>query len=363
MDYLFLFCISLLVMMAVVTRRYGFFLKALVLIIFIVFAINWDNPDYIAYKNIYEGYDVSVEYAYVMLNKILREIGLNYAMYRVILSLLVIFIIHNAFSRILPIKYLFFLFSLYVIYPMSLDIIQIRNFIAMALFLFGFIEYTTRDKYGRLFFITILIIASCIHKLFIIYFIYILYDYISNCKILKYAYIIILSISVSFVFYPYMFLKLNIINDFFELYAENKIHLIYLNIKQGAYVYYLLSIFITLLTYFSYKNIVDPLTLTIKYENEDCRNIYRFVKGVLSIDLIMLLFMPCVFFTYSFFRFFRNIVLLNYACWLLTMKYVNKRKKGLLLILILIIISILYLFEIHTVVSIRYLNYILLHII
>lgn len=136
-----------------------------VILFTVLFAGNTYNADSIAYSqnynNILNGnFDKSFEFGFQFLNFISSKIGFSYNEFLLIISSLGLILILSTIR--LYTKNISYTFSLYLLYPFIWDTIQIRNFLAMSIIIFGS-RYilTTNKKYFK--YILCVCLASSMH--------------------------------------------------------------------------------------------------------------------------------------------------------------------------------------------------------
>ncbi len=151
----------------------------------IMFAFNVDIPDYKGYYGtyysiieggIYESHFERFGFLYKAICKLSISIGLDFNTFRLFLFLGCIFLIIFSVKKLTPRINL--VLSLYMVFPFTMDCIQIRNFIAEAVIIFAFqfiflsTEQKNANKKNIILFITFVIIATLFHPTSLIYLIY-----------------------------------------------------------------------------------------------------------------------------------------------------------------------------------------------
>ena len=131
-----------------------------VVVIIFLFALNVENADYQNYLNTYDSiknrdiyydYFLSYEYGYQAIANFFSSIDMSFFVFRFFCITTALILINKAFKILSP-KYVNCLFSLYLIFPFLLDVIQIRNFIGLSICIYAFALYfdskfTEKNKY------------------------------------------------------------------------------------------------------------------------------------------------------------------------------------------------------------------------
>ena len=134
---------------------------------------NYKNADYINYYNFFISYTfggniiLSSEIGYQLLNKVIAYFTNDFAVFRLIISLLGLGLISSTVEKYT--KYTGIVYVLYFIYPFLLDIVQIRNFLAMSIFIFSIRYLISEKKEDNFKYILCILIASSIHYAAILY--------------------------------------------------------------------------------------------------------------------------------------------------------------------------------------------------
>lgn len=147
----------------------------LLMFMWILFWSNTTNPDYYNYLRHYNSIQAGSqifdgsgqEFGYRALMKIAANIGFSFETFLLIVSGLSFALIHSTVKKFS--KNYNYVYSLYFIFPFFLDVVQIRNFIAMAIFIFS-VRYLLDDSIkSKVKYIFLILIASTIHYTALLY--------------------------------------------------------------------------------------------------------------------------------------------------------------------------------------------------
>ena len=142
-----------------------FFLIAL----FIVGGFSTLRPDYQAYNDFFRYHSLGLgsisEPLYLILNSLASKAGMSYEVFfalQVAASMLLLYRVAKFFNADVSI-----VLMLFAIFPFAINVVQIRNFFAFSIVLYGFVilykYYSTGKKLNLLAYIAIIVLASLIH--------------------------------------------------------------------------------------------------------------------------------------------------------------------------------------------------------
>lgn len=169
--------------------------------ILLSFCTNFDRPDFMNYQYAYyriEKYGMAVddcEIGYAILCKILNILGLEFQQAVVIMMLLFLGIIAVSIPKYT--QSVAMVSSLFMVYPLFMSGIQIRNSIAMAIIVFAVRYLVSEKKYSLIKYSLCVVVAMSFHSTALIYFSLILVRFIKkeNIKYLS----VVLAVFIAFV--------------------------------------------------------------------------------------------------------------------------------------------------------------------
>lgn len=152
--------------LSIINRNSKFITFLLFLFITCVFCFNTENPDLASYIDQYNAVPWSfTEPIFVSLGITFRNAGLSFEVYRFFWVLVCLSLTISTIYRFSP--YPTFVLFLYSIYPMTIDVVQIRFFIGYTIVLFAIrflIDYQTEKKIKYVFlYFFFLLVATCCH--------------------------------------------------------------------------------------------------------------------------------------------------------------------------------------------------------
>lgn len=191
-----------------------------------------------------------------------------------------------------------FVTSLIYIYPLADSIIQKRNFCALVIFLCGILPLIKNEKRCNLKFLIFTIIAAQIHSSFYLYLLILPLLLLKDKKLNNYIKILV----------PICFLLIPFIPKIAQLFVPAaKVNFYFYQLKIPFYqsvCWWILQITFTLL----FSKIIKANKEINKFLGNDYIENNRLDK----LNKIMLLFMPFYYYEPTFFRFYRNILFVNY---------------------------------------------------
>lgn len=221
----------------------------------------------------------------------------------------------------------FVIASIYI-YPLVDNIIQKRNFISMMLVVLAITFLIEKDRLKVYKYIVLILLAFTLHTSSIIYLGYLILVIIDLKKIKSLSVILMSFLIVILPLIPKFVEKL------FPFYAT-KIYLYFYNLEnrlslEKAFIF----IIIHLILFFI-------IILTFKIFNDKLKNSFNIL--VLKLNYISLVFIPFYFYNLIFFRYYRNISLINYI-FLANIFYKNYKNKNIRIIRIVFIIYLISMF-------------------
>lgn len=293
-----LYAISgIMLCIALVRNKSKIVYGALILLMFILMAYSYGNADFSTYEMYFRIYGSDLSLSVLLLNNglfkvlcaLFTRIGLNYYHLLIFLTAVGFYNLHTTAKKFIDYKCI--VFGLYFIYPFVMDITQVRNFVAMSFLLKGcsYLIDDDNDKIGIAPFIICNVISSLFHITFVFYFVLLLIKVI-NKKNLKYFAPILLAGEI--VIFGQLQNIISILTNIekTEFYFSKHIELVTLII---VVLYYLAVLFIV--------SSVSGL-----YPEK------KWLSNIVKINLMLVLSLPVIYYSFEFIRLYRNIFFLNY---------------------------------------------------
>lgn len=306
----------------------------LLMMMWILFWGNYNNPDYFNYTLVYDyildtgkGYESS-QLGFSIIMGIALNFGFEYYQFLMIISFLGLYLIASTVEKYTSKPQL--VYVLYFLHPFLLDIVQVRHFLAMSIIIFC-IQYLEKNgKLDNMKFIFGILIAFSIHYISIIFLPLIL---IKRMKI-KRLYIVTFVILVVGIPLAYS----NILQGLaFYLVPIEKVEIYFSNRARYGFV---IQFFIqgVLLAIIHYSKVF------LEKHNKASNT---FVELIYKINIYLLILFPLYTINGTFERAFRMITILNYIVFSLVFsKIINKKKKGLFVLLLLLLSLVLFIYYI-----------------
>lgn len=287
-----------------------------------LFGWNLWNADYYGYEQtyysigIYNGFNDyfnQFEVGYRLFSKFMFSIGLDYNQFLIIYSLIGLLLIGSTI-----IKYTSkptYVLALYFIYPFLMDIVQIRNFMAMAIIIYGIRYLFSSKKSDQFLYICFVLLAASFQSVGLFYLILLLAKIENLKKLIKWVVLITLFL-ILFLFIIKSGYPIPIIGS--VSYFSSKTSFI----TRLAYLIYFIIGF--RLAKFSYtvmnsKNLIGDSKNSSKEDS--------MVKIIYKMNIIILCVYPLLFFSVDFIRLYRNIFPINYILFSIAL---TKSKKNYL---------------------------------
>lgn len=315
------------------------------IILIILYGGNTVNPDYSAYEMnyLYDQYE-HFEIGYTILEKLFFSLGISYNGFRLVLASIGITLIHTTVKKIIPKRASLF-YILYSLYPFMMDVVQVRNFLAMSIFIFS-IHFLIEDKKNKdIKYIITIIIASLFQKTALIYLPFIFFLKIRKTGNFKLIYIIAIGTTVALVFIPAF---KNIFSNFvYMILGSNETRLVVYAEAQVSLGYFVF-VFIQL-TNFMFLRYSKKTS-----ENSDakkmCEKSKKFINVIYWLNVYAFMFLPLYIFQATYTRFMRNIFPLNIIVFVLItyFHFSNKKwNKNMYIAAFVLFTMFLFVFEIY----------------
>ncbi len=291
-------------------------------VIFLIMVGNTENADMRAYVLEYNhglhGNFALQDAGYSMAQHIIQTyLHLEYWGFKCIMVLLSLILIEKA------IKYFNandnFVWGAYLAYLVFIDTIQVRNFIAMAIFVFSLIYYAKGGKKNTLIFCALLTIASTFHVLFVYYFFFLVFK-IDDKKIVRNSCIVfgVLLFLVSYI------TKNSIWGMIAGTFLGGRGSRYFSSFTKYSWIGCLLLFLLGLIPFV----IDNKNTVALMSEKRG------FLRIILNLNYCIMPALPLLLMNSNFYRLFRDILILNYIAYSLILeKYrLNSARRMLLLI-------------------------------
>jgi hypothetical protein len=325
----------------------------LIVFLWILYWGNLQNPDYFNYLRSYNNakyideLNLSIfflEYGFIILQRLISYFNIDYTGFLMIISAIGLILIYITVTRFT--KNTNYVFLLYFFMPFFLDVVQIRNFLAMSIMIFSIRFLFNGRKVDKIKFIITILFAASIHLSAIVYL-----PMIFICKSNK------KNIVKSIVIVSILFSLIILINNNIIIIMGNLIYNI-VHTRQIKYWFevqtrygYLLFFGIQLMNFLMIsiaKNIVlRNQKYSLKFQNSlacEENEKYKFVELAYWINVYAFAFFPLYILATIFTRLMRNLLILNYIAFSLTNESFKKDDSKRILFNLKVVIYVLILF-------------------
>lgn len=315
---------------SILKGRGKIFSLMLLVFMWVLFWGNFDNADYLNYKNLYDyvsysgvGYSSS-QIGFVLMMKFASRMGFEYHHFLMLLSFVGIYLISDTIKRYTNKPQLVLI--LYFLHPFLLDIVQVKHFFAMSIIVYCFKYLEQGGTSNNIKYILGVLLAFSIHAISIVFLPVLL---IKNMKISKIYKIVILVLVIGI---PLAY------TNFFQIIASRfvdiqRIELYFLNrARYGFFIQFFIQGLIFLFVYYS------KIILERRKESS------KFVELVYRTNLYLIMLFPLYIINGTFERGFRMIMILNYIIFSKFYSTSRKKDKGVVLLVILVFTVALFLY-------------------
>lgn len=271
----------------------------------LVFYYCTSSADYALYYRQYKYKDIDIETGYNFLSNIGSNLGLTYNEFLFVMSGICFVIMLYVFSRFSNNYHIFF--SIYYIYQFGIDVTQVRNFYATTILVLFFYFLYKGKRLGAL---ILIILSISLHNTmwFYVPLLFINTNIIKKDKLLKYLALFIAMSCIFLKFSGGFFGNVSEIlgNIIYNMGYVDKIGYFSTMSENGYLLYFGLYainlLVINLGKYYLYNNIRDEM------KKRQTERLWHFV---LLINIYAILCFPLIIINMSFYRFYRNLYLLN----------------------------------------------------
>ncbi len=295
-----------------------------ILIVTTLFIINRQNQDYQAYVDIFNINESYAEVGYRWLIFIVKYFGGNHNSIIIILGLLVGVTIYrlNKYSI-----YTSFALLLYMLCPMPVDIVQVRNTFMLIFFINALIEL---EKKRKLMSLSYMFLVVLFHSLGFLYFLAWVAIQFRHKK--AYAKLMIFGLISAFIVTPILIKTLVILFD-----TRTLQHYISQTLKFHSLIIWGGPFFLNLLLLYEIKNRIVITNTSIN----------RWIEINIALLLFLSIFTPFLLYIDEINRVYRNSMILNYFALISVSQYMRKIQRYALYI---------YLFAFALALSVYYTN-------
>lgn len=321
-----LLIIFIFVIEQIANKRIKNFLTFLIIIyLVILMGGSLENPDTVIYQNIFERDFFIKDIGFGVLIYALKSIGITFNVFRLTVATIGILLIHHTVNKY--VKNTSYFYILYGIYPFMFDIVQVRNFLAMSLFVYAVPFLLELNRKNILKYISIVAIAASMQKIALVYIPLVFVRNIKNKKILKRILMVIIVCSII------VGLSRNVLFKFSDviltMFSEDLSGLSnYLNINTnwGWIIFWGEQVANFALVYWANKIIFD------KIKSGEANKLYsqitvKFSELIYSINLYMFIFLPLFVIDENFTRIIRNVMPLNLMIYCIAGQMLMNNKK------------------------------------
>ncbi len=311
------------------TKWYSIILPGYIVVLSL---FNTYNADYdVYYRIFYNKAWSSLEIGFEALTDIARFLHINYQCFFSIILSISFYLLYNGINALIKISDKKYVYFLYLLYPLMLDITQYRFFLATAIVVFCLKYLVSEDKGDIYKYLIGVIIASTIQITSLFYALFILYRIPHKKIVYKY------SLLITFVL---LFTLLTVNTDFIISFLSNLG-----NSKMAIYFDNHLNFGILIAFYYMLGSLAS-----IYYIKKEMKlnNANVFINFVFELHLIILFTLPLVYFDFQFLRFWRSLSILKYCVYAVYIndKEIDLTKRKYFLIIILCYIFSIFLYEI-----------------
>ncbi|HFX3832218.1 MULTISPECIES: EpsG family protein [Enterococcus] len=314
----------------------------LLVFLWIMMAANVDNPDYYNYLRGYNYLNEmkGSEWGYYLLTKFCSSMGLGYNQFKFVLSGIGLFLIHGTVRKYLKSYSLFYI--MYFLCPFMIDVTQLRNFIAMAFFIYAVPYLTEETIQGKVKYILLIILGASFQVTAFIYLPIVFLGNVNKNKMIKFILSVVAVVSVIIGLNRGFVLKLiTLFSSAFGSYDDRILEFSNVSTRYGFLIYWglqMITFFLIRWAKQAYEqNAKVALSNGVKEQKE-----HKLINLVETINTYAFLFLPFYVVQLTYGRFMRNLLPLNFIVLIVAYKknIIERGKitlQGILILLALIV--------------------------
>ena len=308
----------------------------IMVVLTIIMAHNKNNLDYANYAESY--YKLSnlkgAEFCYFVLQYIGRSAGLSFECFRILIYVIGMFVLWIAIHKIIKQTWIFY--SLYFLFPFFLDVIEIRNYLGLTIFVYAFTILVSGGVLYKIKFVFFILVAAGFHNVYLVFlpFIFFVNEGCSNYKKIILSVATLLSIilmlflpdlTLKFINWCYKIIKGEIVE------GDRTNYLSDIHTRYG----YLLILFEQIATFvISYLELQVVSRVPIEEQSIIDRKQKKFIEIVFWLNFYAFIFCPLYRIHGQFTRIMQNIMLLTHIAFVATLNVSKNHKSSQLKLII-----------------------------
>lgn len=300
-----------------------------------------DIPDYTVYDRIYNYSSNGIwtkDIGFGAFVFALRKIGLSAYQCRLMYAVIGITVLMLSVRKFLDRKGQYLFLILYFIYPFFLDVIQVRNFLAMVFMTLAMSFLADNTKKSTFLFWVFMLVSASLQKTLLFYIPFILFYKADKRKAIKGVLIVAVILSVI------IGLNKNFVSNlanYFLLNFSDKLSgsatFFTVNTRNGWLYMWAISLLNIAILYYIKK----------KSSNQLSSGNIKIVEIVFWINIYSLIALPLYVMDTNFFRIYRDLQPLNLIAWITffraaSLKNIKINKRSMILLIITILLTILF---------------------
>ena len=314
----------------------------LIILFFLIILMggNTQNPDTQIYLNIFNNKEFFTrDVGFGILVECFNNYGFEYQTLKFFVSILGLTLIHITVNKLVEDPKLYYF--LYFLYPFFLDIVQVRNFLAMSIFIFAIPNLLEDSKKGNIKYILLVLLAALIQKTAIVYLPIVFIKNLDSYKVSRKFFILIIVASIIIgVFKPLLYNLIDILKIYFADSLEGLDQQLSVTTNFGWIINWIIQ-------FVNFWLVRRNKIMIFTQQNLDIKNMKlktKFIEVLYNINLYMFIFLPLYVLTPTFARIMRNVIPLNWISFAIIgdMVYVEKNENYRLIKKQFIILPIMY---------------------
>ncbi|OMF21227.1 EpsG family protein [Paenibacillus sp. FSL H8-0259] len=303
-----------------------------------LFGWNTWNADYYGYQqtyysigsyNIFYEYFEQFEIGYRYFSRFLFSLGVDYDTFLIVYSLIGLLLIGSTIIKFTSKPG--YVLALYFIYPFLMDIVQIRNFMAMALIIYGVRYLFSSKKVDLIKYVFFVFLAASFQSAGLFYLILLFAKMKSVKKLVNWVTLI-----TAFLVFMLFLMKSGYSVPFLGSvsYFSTKTSII---TRIGYFFYFIIGFQLVRFSYEKIKDNIHEKELNNLSTQKD-HTIIKMADVIYKVNIIILSVYPLLFFSVDFIRLYRNILPISYILFSIAVSQSRNKKMTIFKIVTIVFV-------------------------
>ena len=305
---------------------------------------NTNNPDTIIYENIYNRPSFFIkDIGFGTIVWLFKMFQIPYKYLKMCVSIVGLLLINETIKKYVKDSKLYYL--LYFIYPFAYDVVQVRNFLAMSIFIYAIPSLLENSKKAKIKYIFLILLSASMQKTALVYLPIVFLKELNfqKRKNLLLNIIIVISIFVG-ICRPVLYSFIKFLDMYFADTLTGLSQQLVIITNWG----WLTDWFVQFFNFGLIRLVKKSIDNNDIVHKEEIKTRIEFVNIVYTINYYLFVFLPLYVITPTFNRIMRNVFPLNFICFniLLETKCSDNLKRNVIFVSVIYILLVFWVYMI-----------------